>query len=64
MEIELGWLEVEQSSQRIRLGHDDKVIELACNLFRRFFLFLLYRMLSAYSKILQTTTSKAQILEY
>ena len=46
MEIELGWLEVEQSSQRIRLGHDDKVIELACNLFRRF-LFLLYRMLSA-----------------
>ena len=63
MEIELGWLEVEQSSQRIRLGHDDKVIELACNLFRRF-LFLLYRMLSAYSEILQTTTSKAQILEY
>ena len=52
MEIELGWLEVEQSSQRILLGHDDKVIELACNLFRRFFLFLLYRMLSAYSEIL------------
>ena len=38
MEIELGWLEVEQSSQRILLGHDDKVIELACNLFLRFFL--------------------------
>ena len=38
MEIELGWLEVEQSSQRILLGHDDKVIELACNLFRRFFI--------------------------
>ena len=40
MEIGLGWLEVEQCSKRIRLGHDDKVIELTCNLFRCFFFFL------------------------